>query len=272
MAESFFSRLRSAWNKKNSLLCVGLDPIKERIPKKYFTGQSAYSPYFNFFKDIVDATAEFAICYKPQIAHFSAIRAEKELEEIIGYIRQAAPMSQVILDSKRGDIGTTANFYAKEAFERYKADAVTLNPYLGFDSISPFLEYKDKGVFILCRTSNPSAIDFQNVIDTNSGDTLYQKVAKKSLEWNKNSNSVGLVVGATYPDEMKQIRDIVGDEIPFLVPGIGAQGGDLNTVLEKGTVKKEGYFPGLIISSSRGIIYSENPKESAEDLAKLTSS
>ena len=242
----FIERLRLAWMAQQSLLCVGLDPDPAKLPR-HLAG--AKHPIFAFGRAIVDATADLVCAFKPQIAYYAAARAEDQLEMTIAHIRRHHPTIPVILDAKRGDVGSTAQMYAQEAFERYQADAVTVNPYLGFDSLAPFLEYADKGVIVLCRTSNPGARDLQDLAI--GGRTLYQLVAEKAVrEWNANAN-VLLVVGATYPQELGEIRAIVGD-MPILVPGVGAQGGDVAAVLANGATADG---TGLVISSSRAVLY-----------------
>ncbi|TSA16104.1 MAG: orotidine-5'-phosphate decarboxylase [Betaproteobacteria bacterium] len=242
----FIDRLRRAWAAQQSLLCVGLDPDPARFPRLLAT--SAH-PIFEFGRAIVDATADLVCAFKPQIAYYAAARAEAELEMTIAHIRQHHPEIPVILDAKRGDIGSTAGMYAREAFERYHADAVTVNPYLGFDSLKPFLDFADKGVIVLCRTSNPGAREVQDL--ESGGRKLYQRIAEMAArDWNANAN-VLLVVGATYPQELRQIRAIVGD-MPILVPGVGAQGGDVAAVLANGATADG---TGLIISSSRAVLY-----------------
>lgn len=251
----FKTRLDRAWSKNNSLLCIGLDPELSKLPD-HLAGLE--HSIFQFNKQIIDATHEFACAFKPQIAFYAAARAEEDLELTINYIQEKYPDLLVILDSKRGDIGNTASLYAQEAFVRYQADAVTVNPYLGLDSLKPFLDYKEKGIFILVRTSNPGAKDLQ---DLRIGDlALYQTLAAKAAkEWNYNNN-VALVVGATYPKELKEIRTLVGD-IPFLMPGIGAQGGDIEAAVTNGADSKG---KGMIINSSRAILYASNGKDFAE--------
>jgi orotidine-5'-phosphate decarboxylase len=242
----FIDRLRQAWQAQRTLLCVGLDPDPARLPAQLAAGAH---PLFEFGRAIVDATADLVCAFKPQIAYYAAARAEDQLEMTIAHIRQHYPAIPVILDAKRGDVGSTAAMYAREAFERYHADAVTVNPYLGMDSLSPFLDYVDKGVIVLCRTSNAGARDLQDI--EHNGRKLYQLVAEKAArEWNANAN-VLLVVGATYPDELREIRAIVGD-MPLLVPGVGAQGGDVAAVLASGATADG---TGLIISSSRAVLY-----------------
>ncbi len=231
----------------DSLVCVGLDPEPERFPPHL---RDAPRAILEFNKAIVDATADLVCAYKPQFAHYAALRAEDQLEETIRYINARAPGVPVILDSKRGDIGNTASKYAQEAFERYSADAVTVNPYLGGDAVQPFLDWKHKGVIVLCRTSNPGARDFQD-LDVGGGRKLYHAVAERvANDWNVHGNCM-LVVGATYPAELAEIRSRVG-ALPFLVPGIGAQGGDVLLAVRSGRTPSGG---GLVINSSRGILY-----------------
>ncbi|MBW1999609.1 MAG: orotidine-5'-phosphate decarboxylase [Deltaproteobacteria bacterium] len=260
---SFYETLRRIWSRHDSLVCVGLDPDTSRIPDHLFESKN---PIFEFNRAIVDATADLVCAYKPQFAHYAAERAEGQLAMTIDYIHETYPGVPVILDAKRGDIGSTAKMYAKEAFERYGADALTVNPFLGADSLTPFLENKDRGVVILCRTSNPGARDIQDLeVD---GKKLYQVIAyKASHEWNYNSNIL-LVVGATYPEELKEIRYIVGD-MPLLVPGIGAQGGDVEAAIRNGL---DSHGTGMIINSSRGIIYAGSGKDfafAAREAAKV---
>ena len=252
---NFIKAIESSWQEKDSLLCVGLDPDISRIPSHL---RNLETPLFEFNKAIVEATADLVCAFKPQIAYYSASHAEGDLELTIGYIHKNYPKIPVILDAKRGDIGSTAKMYAQEAFDRYKADAVTINPYMGTDTLQPFLEREDKGVIILCRTSNPGAKDIQDL--ESNGKKLYQIIAEKAArEWNHNGN-VLLVVGATYPKELKEIRSIVGN-IPLLVPGIGAQGGDVERTVTNG---KNGKGTGMIINSSRSIIYASKGDDFAE--------
>ena len=236
-------------------MCVGLDPNPARLPP-HLAG--ARYPIFEFDRAIVDATADLVCAFKPQIAYYAAARAEDQLEMTIDHIRRQHPAIPVILDAKRGDIGSTAAMYASEAFERYQADAVTVNPYLGFDALVPFLNFKDKGVIVLCRTSNPGAQDVQDL--ESRGRKLYEIIAEKAArEWNANGN-VLLVVGATYPDELASIRAIVGD-MPLLVPGVGAQGGDVAAVLANGATAEGA---GLVISSSRAVLYASGGEDFAQ--------
>jgi len=245
-AGGFLSRLYEAAARNDSLVCVGLDPELEKIPAHI---RALPRSIFEFNRRIIDATAEYACCFKPQFAHYAALGAEDQLLETIRYIHEKHPGLPVILDSKRGDIGSTAAKYAQESFERYGGDAVTVNPYLGFDSIEPYLKWKDRGVIVLCRTSNPGARDFQDLIA--DGRHLYRHVAERvARDWNSTGNCM-LVIGATYPQELAEIRSVVGD-LPFLVPGVGAQGGDVAAAVRAGRTK-DGL--GMVLNSSRGIIY-----------------
>ncbi len=253
---TFTQKLFAAWAKNDSLLCVGLDPDIKRFPA-HLQGQP--DAIFSFCKEIIDATADIACAFKPQIAYFAALRAEDQLEAICQYLRQNHPDIPLILDAKRGDIGATAEQYAREAYERYEADAVTLNPYMGFDTIAPFLEWKDRGAILLCRTSNPGGSDLQflNVGTLSNPLPLYQYVARMVAEkWNTNGQCA-LVVGATFPQELAQVRDIIGD-MPLLVPGIGAQGGDIEATVQAGQTADG---TGMMINSSRAILYAKTQEE-----------
>lgn len=255
---SFIEQLTAAWAANNSLLCVGLDPDITKFPAHL---QHQPDAIFTFCKAIIDATADTACAFKPQIAYFSAIRAEDQLEAICAYIRSAHPSIPIVLDAKRGDIGATAEQYAREAYERYGAHAVTMSPYMGWDSVAPYLEWKDRGAIILCRTSNPGGSDlqFMNV----EGKPLYQHVARLVAEkWNTNGQC-GLVVGATFPEELAQVRNIIGD-MPLLVPGIGAQGGDIQATVQAG---KTANGSGMMINSSRAILYAKADQAAGEDFA-----
>lgn len=246
----------------HSLVCVGLDPDAARIPLDLASRPDAL---FEFNRRIVDATADLVAAYKPQVAFYAALGAEEQLAASIRYIRQHAPEALVILDAKRNDIGNTAQAYAREAFERYDADAVTINPYMGEDSVRPFVARADRGAILLCRTSNPGARDFQDLVS--DGLPLYRHVARRAAsDWNTNGNLL-LVVGATYPREMAELRR-AHPELAFLVPGIGAQGGDLEATLAAGL---DAHRSGLLINSSRGIIYAgggtkDAIREAARDL------
>lgn len=243
----FITKLEQAQKLNCSLVCVGLDPVLDRLPEACRRDKR---PFFSFNRAIIEATADLVCAYKPQIAHYAACGAEDELAETIAFIHDHHPGIPVILDAKRGDIGSTAARYADEAFTRYQADAVTVNPYLGGDSLEPFLNCREHGVVILCRTSNPGGAQLQG-LETASGRPLYLEVARLAArQWNGNGN-VLLVVGATWPEELARVRQEVGPMI-MLVPGIGAQGGDLKAVLAAGLRADGG---GLVINSSRGIIY-----------------
>jgi len=256
----FIDALKAAWKRNDSLVCVGLDPEVERFPRAL----SGAARIFEFNKAIIDATADLVCCYKPQFAHYAAQGAEDQLLRTIEYIHQKHPGVPVLLDSKRGDVGNTAERYAREAFERYGADATTVNPYLGTDSLEPFLKHADRGVVILCRTSNPGARDLQDL--ETGGRKLYQVVAEMAAKrWNSRGNCL-LVVGATYPRELAEVREIVGD-MPLLLPGIGAQGGDVEAAVKAGQTSNG---TGLLVSSSRGIIYASSGEDFADAARKAT--
>jgi orotidine-5'-phosphate decarboxylase len=255
----FNAALSTAWAANNSLLCVGLDPDPVKFPAHL---QGKPEAIYDFCTAIVDATADAVCCFKPQIAYFAAQRAEGQLEALIAHIHEKHPGIPVILDAKRGDIGSTAEQYAREAFERYGADAVTVNPYMGHDSVEPYLAYGGKGVILLCRTSNPGGSDLQ-FLDV-GGEKLYERVARLVAdEWNS-SGQCALVVGATFPAEIARVRDIVGD-MPLLVPGIGAQGGDIEATLRAG---KTVDGAGLMINSSRAILYAGKGEDFASAARK----
>ena len=255
----FMPALRARWNAADSLVCVGLDPEPAKFPARFAGDGDAV---FGFCRDIVDATAEYACCFKPQVAHFAALGAEASLERLVAHVHAAHPGIPVILDAKRGDIGSTARHYAAEAFDRYDADAVTANPYLGRDSLQPFLDRDGKGVVVLCRTSNPGATDFQDLV-AEDGRPLYQHVAGTvAREWNGHGNCM-LVVGATWPAQLREVRALVGD-LPFLVPGVGAQGGDVEAVV---TNARTADGTGLVVSSSRAILYASAGDDYADAAA-----
>jgi orotidine-5'-phosphate decarboxylase len=250
----FSERLAARWQAADSLLCVGLDPDPTRFPAHLRDRDDAI---FAFCRAIVDATADLVCAFKPQIAYFASGAAEEQLTELIAYIHKAQPHIPVILDAKRGDIGATAEHYAREVFERYGADAVTLSPFMGFDSIEPYLAYADRGAFLLCRTSNPGGNDFQ-MLDV-GGEKLFERIARQVLKWSKN-DALGLVVGATFPAELARVRSLVG-AAPILVPGIGAQGGDIKASVEAGETPQG---VGLVINSSRAILYAGHGEDFAE--------
>jgi orotidine-5'-phosphate decarboxylase len=245
---TFTDKLANAIRLHDSLLCVGLDPDIARFPGVL---KGRVDSVFEFCRAIIDATAPYACAFKPQIAYFAALAAEDQLQAICDYLNQRYPDIPIVLDAKRGDIGATAEQYAREAFERYKADAVTVNPYMGFDSIEPYLQWAEKGVIVLCRTSNPGGSDLQFLkVD---GVPLYQHVARLvAQQWNRHGQC-GLVVGATFPQEIAEVRKIVGD-MPLLVPGIGAQGGDIESTVRAGQ-SSDGM--GMMINSSRAILYAK---------------
>jgi orotidine-5'-phosphate decarboxylase len=251
----FHTKLQAAWESSQSMLCIGLDPDSTRFPTTFERSTGAT---YEFCKAIVDATAHTVCAFKPQFAYFAAQRAEPELERLCQYIHDAYPDVLLILDAKRGDIGPTAQQYAREAFDRYGADVVTVNPYLGTDSIEPYLAYADHGVFVLCRTSNQGGSDFQSLVV--DGTPLFSHIAHKvASEWNV-IGECGLVVGATFPAELAAVRAVVGD-LPVLVPGVGAQGGDIEATVAAGAAT-DGF--GMVINSSRAILYASSGADFAE--------
>ena len=255
---TFTQKLADAWRRNDSLLCVGLDPDPLKFPVALRNQPDAI---YQFCIAIINATAASACAFKPQIAYFAALRAEDQLEAICAYVREHYPHLPIILDAKRGDIGATAEQYVREAFERYQADAVTVSPYMGFDSVAPYLEWRDRGVIVLCRTSNPGGSDLQ-FLQVN-GAPLYQHVAHLVADkWNRHGQCA-LVVGATFPHELAQVRKIVGT-MPLLVPGIGAQGGDVQATVEAG---KTADGTGMMISSSRAILYPAPDQAAGENFA-----
>ena len=249
---TFTDMLRGATAQNDSMLCVGLDPEPARFP--HAMRGDAHKIY-DFCAAIVDATADLACSFKPQIAYFAAHRAEDQLERLMEHMRANAPHVPVILDAKRGDIGSTAEQYAKEAFERYGADAVTLSPFMGFDSVEPYLEYYGKGAFLLCRTSNPGGNDLQaqRLASVEGQPLMYEHVAQLAQgPWNKNGQ-LGLVVGATYPAEIERVREIA-PTLPLLIPGVGAQGGDAVATVRAG-LRANGM---IAVNSSRAILYASS--------------
>ena len=254
---NFIDKLHAAERAHQSLLCVGLDPDPAKLPGAW-RGQP--ERIFEFCARIVDATADLVIAFKPQIAYFAAHRAEAQLERLMDHMRANAPAVPIILDAKRGDIGSTAEQYAIEAFERYGADAVTLSPFMGFDSVQPYLTHAGKGAFLLCRTSNPGGDDLQNQrLATVPGQPLlYEHVAQLAQgPWNLNGQ-LGLVVGATYPDEIERVRQLA-PTLPLLIPGVGAQGGDALATVRAGYRQHQGRTSGpIIVNSSRAILYASS--------------
>lgn len=239
--QPFHDRLRQSWRNSDSALCVGLDPRLDRMPVR----QSS-RPMFEFCREIVDATADLVCAFKPQIAYFAAERAEDDLEALIAHIHREHPGIPVILDAKRNDIGATAEQYARELFERYDADAATVNPYLGWDSIAPFADYPDRGTVILCLTSNPDSAWLQGYPEA---DPAYLRVADMAVA--KDRGNLMLVVGATHPEQLGKVRERAPG-LPFLVPGVGAQGGDVDAVFAHGL---DGEGRGLVVNASRSVIY-----------------
>lgn len=283
---TFTDRLNGAISSTNSLLCIGLDPVLEKIPQRF---QKSTTPLLDFCRYIVDETASYAVAFKPNSAFFEAegARGIEELQQTIEYIKKTYPETLVILDAKRADIGSTNEAYVRFAFDYLHADAITLHPYLGKEGIQPFLNRSDKGCIILCHTSNPGAGEIQEMyihraseggVAKSSGSRtmpigrqvgvredkimVYEYIAEQIAHtWNANKNCM-LVVGATYPEQLRRVRELVGD-LPILVPGIGAQGGDLEATLQAGLTEDK---KGLIITVSRAVIYAEDPKEEAERL------
>ena len=256
---SFIQQWHEAAERNNSALCVGLDPEPSRFPAPWTNDPLRL---LDFCAAIVDATADLVCAYKPQIAYFAALGAEGQLEQLIAHIRKAAPNVPVILDAKRGDIGATAQQYAREAFERYDADALTLSPYMGFDSVEPYLHYPERGLFLLCRTSNPGGGDLQTLAlasaraggSAHLGDELlFERVARlAAFDWNRHGQN-GLVAGATNPADIERIRAVAPD-VPLLIPGIGAQGGDLAA-----TVRAARH--SFLINASRSVLYASNGRD-----------
>jgi orotidine-5'-phosphate decarboxylase len=242
----FNELLRAAAQRNDSLLCVGLDPDPARLPLAW---RGNTTRLYDFCARIVDATKDLVCAFKPQIAYFAAQRAEDQLERLMAHIQRVAPDVPVILDAKRGDIGATAEQYAREAFERYQAHALTLSPFMGFDSIEPYLKYDGRGLFLLCRTSNPGGADLQ-AQRLATGDLLYEHIARQAAgAWNARGQ-LGLVVGATFPVEIARVRALA-PTLPLLIPGIGAQGGDAQATVVAG------WRAGapVIVNSSRAVLY-----------------
>lgn len=253
---NFFDKLKTGWN-ENKFVCVGLDSDFSKIPQDFKEGKTKEEAIFAFNKSIIDQTFDLVCCYKLNSAFYEAEGTEglQALKKTVDYINEKYPEIATILDAKRGDIGNTNEGYTKNIFDYLGFDAVTVSPYLGKESLEPFLQRTDKGVIILVKTSNPGAGEFQDLMIENQ--PLYQIVAKNIIkDWNNNKNCA-VVVGATYPEELKKVREIIGD-MPILIPGIGAQGGDLAATIKAGLDSKN---QGIIISSSRGIIFALDPRE-----------
>ena len=250
----FTDTLAAATARNGSMLCVGLDPEPAKFPGAWKNDPARIA---DFCAAIVDATKDLVCAYKPQVAYFAAQRAEDQLERLLAHIRRVAPGVPVILDAKRGDIGSTAEQYAREAFERYQADAVTLSPFMGFDSIEPFLRWDGRGVILLCRTSNAGGSDLQ-AQRLASGDLLYEHIARLAAgDWNRNGQ-LGLVVGATFPDEIARVRELA-PTLPLLIPGVGAQGGDAAATVRAGW-RADG---PIVVNSSRAVLYASSGEDYA---------
>jgi orotidine-5'-phosphate decarboxylase len=261
VAADFRAQLVAAQARNASMLCVGLDPEPAKFPGAW-AGDA--SKIFDFCAAIVDATQDTVCAFKPQIAYFAAQRAEDQLERLIAHIHATAPGVPVILDAKRGDIGATAEQYAREAFERYRADAVTLSPFMGLDSIEPYMRHTGKGLILLCRTSNPGGSDLQSQ-RLQDGELLYERIARLAAgEWRAQSGGaqLGLVVGATYPAEVARVRALA-PTLPLLIPGIGAQGGDAEATVQAGW-RPDG---PIVVSSSRAVLYASGGQAGGADFA-----
>lgn len=260
---TFLDMLRAAERQNNSMLCVGLDPEPAKFPGAL---KGDASKIYDFCAAIVEATADLVIAFKPQIAYFAAHRAEDQLEKLMAHMRKVAPQVPVILDAKRGDIGSTAEQYAKEAFERYGADAVTLSPFMGFDSVQPYLKYHGKGAFLLCRTSNPGGDDLQaqRLASVPGEPLLYEHIARLAQgPWNQNGQ-LGLVVGATYPAEIERVR-AVAPTVPLLIPGVGAQGGDAAATVKAGwRGSATATTAPIVVNSSRAVLYASAEADYAD--------
>jgi orotidine-5'-phosphate decarboxylase len=266
---NFLDQLARAERLHDSLLCVGLDPEPAKFPGAW---KGDASRIYDFCARIVDATKDLVIAFKPQIAYFAAQRAEDQLERLMAHIKRVAPDVPVILDAKRGDIGSTAEQYAREAYERYQADAVTLSPFMGFDSIEPYLRYPDKGAILLCRTSNPGGNDWQmqRLADLPGQPRLYEHLAALAQsEWNRNGQ-IGLVVGATYPAEIARVRELA-PTLPLLIPGVGAQGGDAVATVQAGLRRDAaGAITGpIVVNSSRAILYASQDDDFAQAARRI---
>ena len=264
---TFLDMLHGATARNDSLLCVGLDPEPQRFPHAL---RGDAQRIYDFCAAIVDATCDLVCAFKPQIAYFAAHRAEDQLERLMQHMRVSAPHVPIILDAKRGDIGSTAEQYAREAFERYGADAVTLSPFMGFDSIEPYLRYHGKGAFLLCRTSNPGGDDIQaqRLASIEGQPLLYEHIAAQAQgPWNRNGQ-LGLVVGATYPQEIERVRQLA-PTLPLLIPGVGAQGGDAAATVRAGLTAGG----TIAVNSSRAVLYASSEgdwKDAARRAAQAT--
>ncbi|MBP8150002.1 MAG: orotidine-5'-phosphate decarboxylase, partial [Limnohabitans sp.] len=266
---TFLDMLRTAERQNGSMLCVGLDPEPSKLPAGM---KGDASKIFDFCASIVDATADLVSSFKPQIAYFAAHRAEDQLEKLMAHMRATAPHVPIILDAKRGDIGSTAEQYAIEAFERYGADAVTLSPFMGWDSVAPYLKYHGKGAFLLCRTSNPGGDDLQNqrLASVEGQPRVYEHIAALAQgPWNLNGQ-LGLVVGATYPAEIERVRELA-PTVPLLIPGVGAQGGDAVATVKAGwRAHADGSSAGpIIVNSSRAVLYASSGEDFAAAARKV---
>ena len=264
MAESFGQRLRQSWARSDSAVCVGLDPVRERLPSHLAEAPDAL---FRFCREIVDATADLVCAFKPNIAFFNAEGAEQDLKRLIDHIHADHPGIPVIVDAKRGDVGSTASMYARELFERYNTDAATVNPWQGWDSIAPFAEHEGRGVVVLCHTSNPTSAWLQEAPED---DPAYLKVAREMQS--RDADNLALVVGATFPEQLAEVRR-AAPTLPFLVPGVGAQGGGADELRQifAGGVDANGQ--GIVVNASRSIIYAGTAqayaaasRQAAEDL------
>jgi orotidine-5'-phosphate decarboxylase len=252
---AFTEQLRAAQAANGSLLCVGLDPEPAKLPRAW---RGDATRLFDFCAAIVDATKDLVLAFKPQIAYFAACRAEDQLERLVAHVHRVAPAVPVILDAKRGDIGATAEMYAREAFERYDADALTLSPFMGFDSIEPYLRHAERGLFLLCRTSNPGGADLQ-AQRLLGGERLFEHIARLAAgPWNRHGQ-LGLVVGATYPREIARVRELA-PTLPLLIPGVGAQGGDAAATVRAGWRADA----PIAVNSSRAVLYASEGADFAE--------
>lgn len=252
---SFLDKIKKKWS-EGKFVCVGLDPDYSKLPHDSKNGNSIEENLLLFNQKIINQTFDLVCAYKLQSAYYEVFveAGWRVLKQTAEYIQQKSSDIPIILDAKRGDIGSSNEAYAKAIFDYLGFDAVTVHPYLGKEALEPFLKRADKGIIVLVKTSNPGGGEFQDL--RVNGKTLYQVVAEHVKAWNKNEN-LGVVVGATYPKELKKIREVVGD-IPILVPGIGAQGGDLKATIENGLDSNK---QGVIINSSRGIIFASNPRQ-----------